>query len=72
MPDQQLIERRKIDGFVKSPTSLSFRAKREILLDQVIEKIRFLPAVEMTNADFWTFYEAIKIDAAEQNPNRQS
>ncbi len=37
-----------IDGFVKSPSGLSFRVKREIFILQPIEKIRFLPAVEMT------------------------
>jgi hypothetical protein len=51
----------KIDGFVKSPIFMSFRAKREILWEQAIEKIGFLPTVEMTNADFSTFYEFIKI-----------
>jgi hypothetical protein len=31
---------------------MSFRAKREILFKQEIEKIRFLPRVEMTVASF--------------------
>ena len=46
----------KVDKFVKSSSGLSFRVKREILIStageillQPIEKIRFLPAVEMTD-----------------------
>ena len=38
----------KNDKLVKSPSGLSFRVKREIFILQPIEKIRFLPAVEMT------------------------
>ncbi|MBW2560751.1 MAG: hypothetical protein JRE40_07845 [Deltaproteobacteria bacterium] len=37
------------DAFVKSPSGLSFRVKREIFILQPIEKIRFLPLVEMTH-----------------------
>ena len=51
-----------IDEFVKSHKNLSFRAKREIFILQPIEKIRFLPAVEMTHSMNWTFYEFITID----------
>jgi hypothetical protein len=47
------------DGFVKSPIFMSFRAKREILWEQAIEKIGFLPTVEMTNTSFSSFYELI-------------
>ena len=54
------------DKLVKSPFSLSFRVKREILvlttgeiLLQPIEKIRFLPVVEMTHSMNPTFYEFI-------------
>ena len=35
---------------------MSFRAKREILSEQAIEKIGFLATVEMTNTNFSTFY----------------
>jgi hypothetical protein len=56
----------KVDGFVKSPIFMSFRAKREILWEQAIEKIGFLPTVEMTNADFSTFYEFIKVESMSQ------
>jgi hypothetical protein len=52
--------RPKADGFVKSPIFMSFRAKRETLWEQAIEKIGFLPTVEMTNADFSTFCDIIK------------
>jgi hypothetical protein len=38
---------------------MSFRAKREILWEQAIEKIGFLPTVEMTNTSFSSFYELI-------------
>jgi hypothetical protein len=50
------------DGFVKSPAFMSFRAKREILWEQAIEKIGFLPKVEMTDAKLPTFYEIIITD----------
>ncbi|MBU4464190.1 MAG: hypothetical protein KKB05_09690, partial [Proteobacteria bacterium] len=60
-----------LDGIVKSPFSLSFRVKREILVSttgeillQPIEKIRFLPAVEMTHSMNSFFYEFIKIRIA--------
>ena len=42
---------------------MSFRAKREILCGQELEKIRFLPAVEMTDESPSTFYEAVKTDS---------
>jgi hypothetical protein len=51
-----------IDGPVKSPANLSFRAKREIFRLQHVKKIRFLPAVEMTDSLSTTFYEFIIID----------
>ena len=41
---------------------MSFRAKREILCGQELEKIRFLPAVEMTDESPSTFYEFVKFD----------
>jgi hypothetical protein len=41
---------------------MSFRAKREILWEQAIEKIGFLPTVEMTNTSFPTFYELVNLD----------
>jgi len=44
---------------VKSPSGLSFRVKREIFILQPIEKIRFLPVVEMTHSMNLTFYEFI-------------
>ena len=47
------------DKLVKSPFSLSFRVKREIFILQPIEKIRFLPVVEMTHSMNPTFYEFI-------------
>ena len=47
------------DGLVKSPSGLSFRVKREIFILQPIEKIRFLPAIEMTDPPSLTFYEFI-------------
>ena len=47
---------------------MSFRAEREILLDQIIEKIRFLPTVEMTDAKLPTFYESIKLDDLVKSP----
>jgi len=49
-----------IDGVVKSPIGLSFRVKREIFILQPIEKIRFLPAVEMTHSTNLTFYKFIR------------
>ena len=49
------------DEFVKSPNNLSFRAKREIFPVQYTEKIRFLPAVEMTHSLNLTFYEFINV-----------
>ena len=52
----------KLDAFAKSPIFMSFRAKREILWEKAIEKIGFLPTVEMTNARLSTFYEAVKLD----------
>jgi len=63
----------KNDGLVKSPSDLSFRVKREILVSttgeillQPIEKIRFLPAVEMTHSTNLTFYDAIKNEPAKK------
>ena len=50
----------KRDGFVKSPSGLSFRVKREIFILQPIEKIKISPAVEMTHSTNLTFYETIK------------
>jgi len=41
--------RTNTDAFVKNPSGLSFRVKREIFILQPIEKIRFLPLVEMTH-----------------------
>jgi len=51
----------KVDGFVKSLNSLSFRVKREIFRSSHIEKIRFLPVVEMTDSLSLTFYETVKV-----------
>jgi hypothetical protein len=48
-----------IDDLVKSLIAMSFRAKREILMAQHIETVRFLPAVEMTESLCMTFYEAV-------------
>ena len=50
----------QIDALLKSPSGLSFRVKREIFILQPIEKIRFLPVVEMTHSTNLTFYECIK------------
>jgi len=38
---------------------MSFRAQREIFRLQHVKKIKFLPAVEMTDAFRATFYEPI-------------
>ena len=46
-----------IEGLVKSPVFLSFRAEREILKPEDLENIRFLPLVEMTNLLPTTFCE---------------
>jgi hypothetical protein len=52
----------KVDGLVKIPTNLSFRAKREIFRLPRIKNRRFLPVVEMTDSLNTAFYEAIKVD----------
>ena len=60
--ETSLREKIKMDNYdelVKSPSGLSFRVKREIFILQPIEKIRFLPAVEMTHLTNLTFYEFI-------------
>jgi hypothetical protein len=55
-----------LDGFVKSPAFMSFRAKREIFREQPIEKIGFLPKVEMTNTNLSTFYEIIILSRSQE------
>jgi predicted nucleotidyltransferase len=58
----QVFGGRKVDGLVKSPSTMSFRAQREIFREQRIENRRFLPLVEMTDSPISTFYEVIKVD----------